>query len=48
MNDKGLLTNSELKKWMQDHNPIWTCVGVARLAEDEMKVEIEVVAHDPK
>ncbi|CBX95966.1 similar to endoribonuclease L-PSP [Plenodomus lingam JN3] len=36
------------KKWMPDHSPIWTCVGVMKLAEDKMKVEIEVVAHDPK
>ena len=31
---------------MPDHQPIWTCVGVPRLVEDDMKVEIEVVAHD--
>ncbi|KAJ4984907.1 l-psp endoribonuclease family [Stagonosporopsis vannaccii] len=36
------------KKWMPDHKPIWTCVGVTRLGEDDMRVEIEVVAHDPK
>lgn len=34
------------KKWMPGHQPIWTCVGVARLAQDDMRVEIEVVAHD--
>lgn len=33
-------------KWMPDHKPIWTCVGVTRLGEDDMRVEIEVVAHD--
>ncbi|OAL43730.1 putative L-PSP endoribonuclease family protein [Pyrenochaeta sp. DS3sAY3a] len=38
----------EFKKWMPDHSPIWTCVGVQRLGEDDMRVEIEVVAHDPK
>jgi enamine deaminase RidA (YjgF/YER057c/UK114 family) len=48
MNDKGLLRKSELKKCMPDHNPIWTCVGVTKLAKNEMKVEIEVVAHDPR
>ncbi|KAJ1323462.1 Endoribonuclease L-PSP [Microdochium nivale] len=37
-----------LKKWMPDHQPIWTCIGVTRLGEDDMRVEIEVVAHDPK
>lgn len=34
------------KKYMPDHQPIWTCVGVTRLGEDDMRVEIEVVAHD--
>ncbi|KAH6655362.1 putative L-PSP endoribonuclease family protein [Truncatella angustata] len=36
------------KKWMPDHQPIWTTVGVPRLGEDDMRVEIEVVAHDPE
>lgn len=36
------------KKWMPNHKPIWTCVGVTRLGEDDMRVEIEVTAHDPK
>ncbi|KAL2821462.1 YjgF-like protein [Aspergillus cavernicola] len=36
------------KKYMPDHQPIWTCVGVSRLGEDDMRVEIEVVAHDPE
>ncbi|KAF9701678.1 hypothetical protein EKO04_000604 [Ascochyta lentis] len=36
------------KKWMPDHQPIWTCVGVTRLGEDDMRVEIEVVALDPR
>lgn len=35
------------RKWMPDHQPLWTCVGVSRLGEDDMRVEIEVVAHDP-
>ncbi|GKT40610.1 RutC family protein [Colletotrichum spaethianum] len=35
-------------KWMPNHKPIWTCVGVTRLGEDDMRVEIEVVAHDPE
>ncbi|KAK5069218.1 hypothetical protein LTR64_008627 [Lithohypha guttulata] len=38
----------EMKKWMPDHQPLWTCVGVQRLGEDDMRVEIEVVAHDPE
>ncbi|RSH90284.1 hypothetical protein EHS25_001618 [Saitozyma podzolica] len=36
------------KKWMPNHAPLWTCVGVPRLGEDDMRVEIEVEAHDPK
>jgi enamine deaminase RidA (YjgF/YER057c/UK114 family) len=36
------------RKYMPDHQPIWTCVGVPRLGEDDMRVEIEVVAHDPE
>lgn len=36
------------RKYMPDHKPLWTCIGVARLGEDDMRVEIEVVAHDPE
>ncbi|GAA6020723.1 hypothetical protein JCM10207_002000 [Rhodosporidiobolus poonsookiae] len=36
------------KQWMPNHEPLWTCVGVTRLGEDDMHVEIEVCAHDPK
>ncbi|KAF5869134.1 putative l-psp endoribonuclease family protein [Botrytis fragariae] len=34
------------KMWMPHHAPIWTCVGVARLGDEEMRVEIEIVALD--
>ncbi|PGH17656.1 hypothetical protein AJ79_01018 [Helicocarpus griseus UAMH5409] len=34
------------KKWMPDHQPIWTCVGVEKLALPGMRVEIEVSAID--
>lgn len=37
-----------LKHWTPDHEPLWTCVGVPRLGEEAMRVEIEVVAHDPE
>lgn len=37
-----------MRKWCPNHAPIWTCIGVAKLAEASMNVEIEVVAHDPK
>ena len=36
------------KKFMPDHMPLWTVLGVSRLGEDDMRVEIEVVAHDPE
>jgi len=32
------------KKLFKDHAPIWTLIGVERLALPEMKVEIEVCA----
>ncbi|KAJ4351947.1 uncharacterized protein N0V89_007292 [Didymosphaeria variabile] len=49
MNDEALeAMTAGFKKWMPRHSPIWTCVGVPRLGDDDMKVEIEVVAHDPK
>lgn len=36
------------KKWIPDHKPTWTAIGVAKLALDGMRVEIEAVAHDPQ
>ena len=36
------------KKYMPDHQPVWTTIGVTRLGEDDMRVEIEVIAHDPE
>ncbi|EXK26451.1 hypothetical protein FOXG_22804 [Fusarium oxysporum f. sp. lycopersici 4287] len=33
---------------MPDHEPIWSCAGITRLREDDMRIEIEVVAHDPE
>ncbi|GAA6020725.1 hypothetical protein JCM10207_002001 [Rhodosporidiobolus poonsookiae] len=32
-------------QYMPNHKPVWTAVGVTRLAEDDMRVEIEVAAH---
>ncbi|KAF6812508.1 l-psp endoribonuclease family [Colletotrichum musicola] len=49
INDEALTAMvRNFKKYMPDHKPIWTCVGVTRLGEDDMRVEIEVVAHDPE
>ncbi|KAK1827846.1 RutC family protein [Podospora conica] len=39
-----------LKRWMPDHQPLMTAVGVAKLGAGPsagMRVEIEVAAHDP-
>lgn len=33
------------RKWMPNHQPIWTEVGVKQLGAPEMHVEIEVVAY---
>ena len=47
MNDEAMAAMvRNFKKWMPNHRPIWTCIGVPRLGDPEMKVEIEVVAHD--
>lgn len=49
INDEALAAMvRNFKQYMPDHQPIWTCVGVPRLGEDDMRVEIEVVAHDPE
>lgn len=37
-----------MQKWVSDHRPILTGVGVAKLAFPGMRVEIEVAAHDPE
>jgi enamine deaminase RidA (YjgF/YER057c/UK114 family) len=49
LNDEALAAMvRNFAKWMPGHCPIWTTIGVTRLGEDDMRVEIEVVAHDPK
>ncbi|KAF6809120.1 L-PSP endoribonuclease family protein [Colletotrichum sojae] len=49
INDEALEAMARgFRKWMPGHNPIWTVVGVSRLGADDMRVEIEVVAHDPE
>ena len=37
----------DFKRYMPNRQPLWTVVGVSRLGEDDMRVKIEVVAHDP-
>ncbi|KAJ0344902.1 hypothetical protein COL154_006985 [Colletotrichum chrysophilum] len=34
-------------RWMPNHKALWTAVGVKKLGDERMLVEIEVVAHDP-
>ncbi|KAK1142372.1 hypothetical protein N8T08_007924 [Aspergillus melleus] len=47
LNDEALNAMvRNFKKYMPGHQPLWTCVGVTRLGYDDMRVEIEVVAHD--
>lgn len=36
---------ASLQKHFPMHQPLWTCIGVASLAFDNMNVEIEVKAH---
>lgn len=49
MNDEALgAMVRNFQKYMPGHQPLWTCVGVTRLGADDMRVEIEVVAHDPE
>lgn len=44
-NDITGIMAENYQKWMPDHKPIWTEIGVERLGADKMRVEIEVVAH---
>lgn len=43
----GYMTEN-LKRWIPDHKPIWTAIGVTKLGLVGMRVEIEAVAHDPQ
>ena len=42
------LTVKYLTKYTPNHKPILTCVGVTALADERMRIEIEVFAHDPE
>ncbi|OCF43879.1 endoribonuclease L-PSP [Kwoniella heveanensis CBS 569] len=35
------------KRWMPDHQPLWTLLGVRQLGEKDMHVEVEVQAYAP-
>lgn len=36
----------QYQKWMPDHRPIWTQIGVRQLGAPGMRIEIEVSAYD--
>lgn len=38
----------EMRKWCPEHRPVWTLIGVETLAEERMRVEVEVVVYDGK
>jgi len=42
------LVVDRFKKRIPDHRPIWTCIGVTRLALPDMLIEIEVEAYAKK
>lgn len=47
MSEKGLeLIVEALKKWLPDHKPIMTAVGVPKLWLESMHIEVEVSALD--
>ncbi|GIZ47869.1 hypothetical protein CKM354_001094800 [Cercospora kikuchii] len=49
LNDEAMeAVKRNFEKWMPGHQPLWTVIGVSRLGMDDMRVEIEVVAHDPE
>lgn len=35
----------QLKKWMPNHRPTWTCVEVTKLGNPKMLIEVEVEAY---
>ena len=39
---------ANFRKWMPNHSPVWTEVGVKMLGGDNMHFEIEVEAYDPE
>lgn len=36
----------EMRKGCLEHKPLWTLIGVERLAEESMRVGLEFVAYD--
>jgi enamine deaminase RidA (YjgF/YER057c/UK114 family) len=40
-------TSKKFREYMPSHAPLWTCVGVPNLGDENMRVEIEVTALMP-
>jgi enamine deaminase RidA (YjgF/YER057c/UK114 family) len=38
------IMTERFRHYMPDHPPVWTCLGVAALADPKMRVEIRVTA----
>ncbi|KFZ25132.1 hypothetical protein V502_00389 [Pseudogymnoascus sp. VKM F-4520 (FW-2644)] len=47
INEQAVIASvRNLKKWMPNHQPLLTCIGVNQLGLPGMRVEVEVSAHD--
>ncbi|CAK7215554.1 hypothetical protein SBRCBS47491_002520 [Sporothrix bragantina] len=42
------IMSKNIKRFFPEHRPLWTCIGVEKLGDPAMLVEIEAVAYDPK
>ncbi|KAI5288760.1 hypothetical protein KEM55_008988, partial [Ascosphaera atra] len=42
------LVVEQMKSRMPNHSPIWTCIGVTKLADPKMLIELEVEAYDSR
>ena len=46
--DVTAIMTENFRKYMPNHQPIWTEIGVRQLGAPKMNVEIEVIAYDPQ
>jgi enamine deaminase RidA (YjgF/YER057c/UK114 family) len=42
------MMTENFRRWMPDHQPLWTLLGVEKLGLPGMNIEIEVIAYDPQ
>jgi enamine deaminase RidA (YjgF/YER057c/UK114 family) len=47
-NEAVELVVENMRKYCPHHQPCWTAVGVQQLRGDDMRAEIDVMAHSPK